>query len=129
MHMFYTFFWYCHCWKFWLVNLYWIINYTFAVIYNSVKKVFVRECQNVKNVSFLLILLPWLPNKLWSLNELKQGLWCTTYLIHRINTWFINKWHRQKQRQVGEGSSPVVKALTEFIGSYLQQKIISSTIL
>ena len=32
-------------------------------------------------MSFLFISLPWLSNKLlWSINKLKQGLWCTILL-------------------------------------------------
>ena len=32
----------------------------------------------LKKMLFLFILLPWLSNELsWSINKLKQGLWCT----------------------------------------------------
>ena len=34
-------------------------------------------------MSFLFISLPWLSNGLlWSINKLKQGLWCTIWLSY-----------------------------------------------
>ena len=34
-----------------------------------------------KEMSFLFISLPWLSNGiLWSINKLKQGLWCTIWI-------------------------------------------------
>ena len=70
------------------------------------KKVCVRESsQNVKNVVFttfasliieygdLIIIATYL--------IIEYG----AYLIHWITTWFTSKRERQKQRQIGEGSS------------------------
>ena len=52
----------------------------------SRKKVFVKDSMwKRKKMSFLFISLPWLSNKLlWSINNLKQGLWCTIWLSYSI---------------------------------------------
>ena len=39
-----------------------------------------------KKMLFLFISLSWLSNGLlWSINKLKQGLWCTIWLSHIID--------------------------------------------
>ena len=50
----------------------------------SRKKVFVKDRMSKrKKMSFLFISLPWLSNGiLWSINKLKQGLWCTIWLSY-----------------------------------------------
>ena len=60
----------------------------------SRKNVFVKESMSKrKNMSFLFISLPWLSNGLlWSINKLKQGLWCTmrlSYIYVYIYTLYI----------------------------------------
>ena len=49
-----------------------------------IKTVFVKDSMwKRKKVSFLFISLPWLLNELlWSINKLKQGLWCTIWLLY-----------------------------------------------
>ena len=59
----------------------------------SRKKVFVKERLSKRNkISFLFISLPWLSNELlWSINKLKQGLWCTiwlSYIYIYIYIWY-----------------------------------------
>ena len=59
----------------------------------SRKKVFVKEHLSKRNkISFLFISLPWLSNELlWSINKLKQGLWCTiwlSYIYIYIYLWY-----------------------------------------
>ena len=40
--------------------------------------------ETLKKMSFLFISLPWLSNELlWSINKLKQGLWCTIWLSYK----------------------------------------------
>ena len=50
----------------------------------SRKKVFVKDRMSKrKKMSFLFISLTWLSNELlWSINKLKQGLWCTIWLSY-----------------------------------------------
>ena len=50
----------------------------------SRKKVFVKDSMSKrKKISFSFISLPWLSNELWwSINKLKQGLWCLIMYIY-----------------------------------------------
>ena len=58
----------------------------------SRNNVFVKESMSQrKNMSFSFISLPWLSNGLlWSINKLKQGLWCTIWLSYIYRCIYIH---------------------------------------
>ena len=49
----------------------------------SRKKVFVKDSMSNNKMWFLFVSLSWLANELlWSINKLKQGLWCNIWLSY-----------------------------------------------
>ena len=61
-------------------------------VYIHRKKVFIKDSMWKRNkVFFLIILLPWLSNELWSINKLKQRLWCIIYIYIYIYIWIQSK--------------------------------------
>ena len=57
----------------------------------SRKKVFIKDSMlKRKKVSFLFLWLPWLSNELlWSINKLKEWLWCTIWLSYIQYIFYI----------------------------------------
>ena len=61
------------------VILYYVILYCVKYCYIYIKDSISKR----KKMSLLFISLPWLSNGiLWSINKLKQGLWCTIWLSY-----------------------------------------------
>ena len=79
---------YIYCIYIYIYILY-IYTHTYIYIYIIYIYIYIndifckRQMSKREKMSFLFILLPWLPNRLWwSINKLKEGLWCTIRLSY-----------------------------------------------